>query len=133
VKKVVQVKKQGIDYETSFWANITCNESQFVEIESCVSSIRNLENELHFYFDYGEITCELSPNAKIFIHKNGTKLLLSDDKDYTDRATSVGQSFYIFWQQFLNAIANKSINLTSASSSILTTKFIEDIYAAAIE
>lgn len=126
-KKVFQ--SDGIDYDTVLDATLEMKNGKSCMLHSEVSSLQNLDNGLTLTFDTATLQCQLTPNdlMKVKTH-SGETYILNRYPQNPLYASSINESFFLFWTHFLNSMEEKKPNLTSASSSILTTDFIEKIY-----
>jgi predicted dehydrogenase len=131
LKEIEAVVFNGIDYETSFSTEIIAKESRFT-VQCNLTRVRNIAQGFKFHFEAATASFDLSPDASVFVTsvegKRIEKIKLELSSSNVPRATTINQSFYLFWTLFLQGLSKREANLTSASSSILTTKWIEEIY-----
>jgi hypothetical protein len=94
-----------------------------------ISNIRNLNNGLELHFENATVKCQLSPDSQVKITSalNKSEFQLTDLEKYPGAGT-ITHSFYLCWVEFMNALNTEESNLTSCSTSILTTNWIEQIY-----
>lgn len=127
---VKSLQRGGIDYDTTFDTLIR-NSSGTVSARCEISTLRNLENGIELDFETAAVHCQLSPSAIISVkpmNRNGNNLLLDTTDVPAIAARSVSSSFHIFWTQFFEALSANHTNMTSGTTSMLTTKWIEKIY-----
>ncbi|MBN8855509.1 MAG: hypothetical protein BGO55_27850 [Sphingobacteriales bacterium 50-39] len=123
----------GLDYDSIFDSLVETAEGE-VPVHCEISTLRNLANGLYLEFDNGLLTCDLSPDGKIFLRNktgSGIDLSLTEVASYESiqcQATRINEAFLIFWQQFILGLGRKEANLTSACTSILTSSWLEGIY-----
>jgi len=133
VKDALSLQKNGIDYDSKF-ETVLSGKDIFIEVGAGISSMRNLSNGVHFFFEHASVMCSMSPDEKPGIFdKNGKRLSLDigrieNGDNAGENARSIGAAFYFFWKDFLSAIGTKSPNMTSAVNSLLTTSWIEQVY-----
>lgn len=125
--------QDGLDYDSVFDSLITTEDTQ-IPVHCEISTLRNLANGLYLEFDNGLLTCDLSPDGKIFLRNKANSTIeysLTGERSYENvqyQATRINEAFLIFWQQFVQGLQKKEVNLTSASSSMLTSSWLEGIY-----
>jgi len=125
--------KDGLDYDTIFDSELTMENSK-VAVHCEISTLRNLSNGLYLEFEQTFLTCDLSPDGKIFLRQTekGRVEFSLDQEGLTEglpgQATTISQAFLIFWQQFVKGWQEKNPNLTSAADSLLTSCWMEGIY-----
>ena len=123
----------GLDYDTVFDSviGIAVNE---IPVHCEISTLRNLSNGLYLEFDHACVSCDLSPEGKIFIRNKKNQQVefsLFNESLHDGRplqATKVNTAFFLFWQQLLDGMLEKKANRTSAYDSILTSSWIGEIY-----
>lgn len=125
--------RDGLDYDSIFDSLIGTEDAE-IPVHCEISTLRNLANGLYLEFDNGLLTCDLSPDGKIFLRdkiSNRIEYSLTGECSYESsqyQANRINEAFLIFWQQFILGLQNKEVNLTSASSSVLTSLWLEGIY-----
>jgi len=132
VNTATYIVKKGVDYDSTVQSTLF-TPSGNVEVTTQISTLQNLNNGLALRFTNGIVQCKLSPDAVIKVsshNKNFSSFYLNNINELPDKkiATTVNSSFYIFWQYFIDGIINKEQNITSASGSVITTRWIEKIY-----
>ena len=133
VKKMHALHYNGLDYDSVFESEISTKKSR-IPVHCEISTLRNLENGLFLNFENASVSCDLSPDGKIFVHNkkmNSLDFHLFEELLFHDifrQAIKVNQAFFIFWEQFLLGLQNNAPNMTSAFSSIVTSSWIENIY-----
>jgi len=133
VTSLRSLHREGLDYDTVFETDLVTL-SENVSVYGEISTLRNLENGIHFKFENALVSCDLSPNGNILIRENEklrVNFLLKDEPEFSElssQATKINESFFIFWSQFLSGIENKRENLSSAFTSELTSAWLEAIY-----
>ena len=123
----------GLDYDTAFESVIE-TASDEIRVHCEISTLRNLRNGLYLEFDHAFVSCDLSPEGKIFLrdkkdqHLEFSLLDESREEVSSFQATKVNMAFFLFWQQLLDAVLEKKPNSTSACTSLLTSSWIGEIY-----
>ncbi len=131
VEKVKYLQKNGIDYDSSVQSCLTTPFGK-ISVASQVSTLRNLNNGLGLSFDNATVKCKLSADAIISVYSHDDRQqIFTTEKDCNifSYPKSINGSFFIFWKNFIKALDEKAQNLTSANSSLLTTEWMEKIYA----
>ena len=131
VDKVNYLERKGIDYDSSIHSYLT-TPFGIIPVTSNISTLRNLNNGLILSFDSGVIKCKLSPDATINVYSaaGNQQFFNVENVNNPSYAKSINGSFFVFWKNFLAALNERTENFTSAGSSVLTTTWIEKIYAA---
>jgi hypothetical protein len=125
--------KDGLDYDTVFDSLITTSDGE-VPVHCEITTLRNLSNGLYLDFENGLLSCDLSPDGKLFLrnrkdHKIEFSLCGESLYEGMEReATRINEAFLIFWQQFIQGMQTQQSNFTSACSSLLTSSWLEEIY-----
>lgn len=132
VNNATYIQKQRIDYDSIVQSTLV-TPSGNIEVTTQVSTLRNLDNGLTLRFANGIVQCKLSSDAIVKVSSNNKDfssfyLNAINARPNKKFASTISSSFYIFWQSFIEALNNKEQNITSASGSLLTTKWIEKIY-----
>lgn len=132
--KLLQIKslhKKGIDYDTVFSSEIKTSRG-VIHIDCEISTLQNLENILELHFENTVIKCRLSPEVYLrAVGKTKKEINFNIEPEITQNtktALTVNESFHIFWDEFISALNTSSPNITSASTSLITTSWIEQIY-----
>ena len=131
---VESVQFDGIDYETIANGSLLVDGID-VDYRAEVSTLRNLRNGITLVFDKVSVRCSMMPDASVSIHcsdMTDVNFDLVRQVGYSDceYAKSTGYACYLFWDKFLQGLRDESANITSAVSSRLTSKWMEQIYNA---
>jgi len=125
----------NIDYQVTTLAALTASDHK-VSVECEMTRLRNLRQEFDYHFDNATVSFGLAPASPLAVTgvdrsaQVTLKLEIGSAGAPRDSAFSVNQAFYLFWSMFLQGIASKETNITSASKSLLTTQWVEGIYRA---
>lgn len=131
-QKSLHVK--GLDYDSVFNSEITTPDGT-IPVSCEITTLRNLDNGLYLDFENALVSCDLSPDAAVFVRSrdNGKIELTLDDEatagEAALQARRVNEAFFVFWQQFEQGMLQQTPNRTSAYSCILTSSWIEGIYS----
>jgi hypothetical protein len=123
----------GLDYDSVFESRISAPDAE-VSVQCEISTLRNLANGLYLDFEDGLLSCDLSPDAKLFIRDrkdHSIQFSLSGESIYEGKdrqANRINEAFLIFWEQFMLGMQNRQANSTSACTGILTSSWIGEIY-----
>jgi predicted dehydrogenase len=127
---------KGLEYDAVFDSEIITADNK-LPVHCEISTLRNLANGLYLQFGNALISCDLSPDGKIFVrdqpggpaHQTCFSLSgLSSPEELSRQATAVNEAFLVFWQQFLEGMRQQKANGTSAYSSLLTSAWLGEIY-----
>ena len=123
----------GLDYDTVFDSLLSTAGGE-LPVHCEITTLRNLNNGLCLDFGNALLTCDLSPDGKIFVRNrqdNTVEFSLNSESQYEGlslQATKINHAFLIFWQQFVEGMRQQSSNETSAYSSVLTSSWLGEIY-----
>ena len=126
------LSKKGIDYDSAMDASIVAN-GRSIPVHCEISMVRNFENGLYIDFENALVFSDLSPNGDVVVkEKKEDPLSFSVmDSPYfhpLKKATKINQAFVIFWEQVKRALDAQSTNESSACNSMLTSKWMGEIY-----
>ncbi|HTL07865.1 MAG TPA: Gfo/Idh/MocA family oxidoreductase [Chitinophagaceae bacterium] len=128
--QTLQVK--GIDYDTTFSTTLFVEGAQ-VNVTAAISTLRNFSNGLTFHFENAIVKCGTSPDSQIKVYsKSGKPMMFHielSDWPGTARANSVSAAFYQFWSDFIQSVDSREANQTAAVNSLLTSVWMEQVYA----
>ena len=132
LNKLTSLSKNGIDYDSVFTSGLH-TETGGIETECRVSTLRNLDNGIKFFFDNAIAETNTSPENLIKvtgIYKTVNNFSISPYQSdlNVSGARSVAQSFAFFWERFMEGIEKKEVNITSGVKSVLITDWMEQIY-----
>lgn len=126
-KKIINDEDLNIDIHSELQFDIFDRAGLLIKCNSVVSQLTNTSNKFIFEFMNANIEFSLFDEEPIKIVKNGNYFSFIDVQIGNLPKTS-SQVFFVFWRSFLDAITSKNCNYTSAINSIMTTKFIEEVY-----
>lgn len=130
LKKLRSFHREGLDYDSVFESEISDGQNSIV-VNSEITTLRNLGNELQLQFAHALVSWDMSPQGKIKVYNEQLNYSIREEFSYDElnlRATQVNEAFLIYWQQFTNGYRNKTVNATHACRSVLTSSWIESIY-----
>jgi predicted dehydrogenase len=132
VENLKTLSNAGIDYDTLFDSTLEIGDKAMA-VHCEVSTLRNLKNGLTLFFENACVYCDLSPDGEIYVNdKAGTQKRFSVMGEqvypYKKGALKVGQAFLFFWQEAIEAFQTQVANDTSASSMVLSSKWLGEIY-----
>ena len=133
VQQLKSLQLSGLDYDTVFDSEIVGPAGK-LPVHCEISTLRNLANGLYLEFDNAMVSCDLSPGGTLFIRDPGNQRILfslsgeSEQEGCPASATAVNKAFLAFWRAFLDGLRQRRGNRTSASSAVLTSAWLEEIY-----
>jgi predicted dehydrogenase len=131
VDSVESVCVGGIDYDTIFKSQIRASDGS-IHVDAHMTTLQNLDNGIEFEFDQAIVRTNLTPDAVVSVQTpDGNSFLLArcdSGIDTEDFSSSVIGSFGCFWTSYISSLDSKKANKTSYRTSILTTKWIQEIY-----
>lgn len=100
-----------------------------IPVDFIVSNLKNYTNKCYICFNTGiEINFSLFTND-IYIGKENSEIIASVDLIHQQTIPhSPYQVMYSIWKDFIEMISTKQVNKSSLSSSLLTTKIVEELY-----
>lgn len=122
------IMARGLDYELRAEAILRPSE---VPVRILFSRLRNSLNQFEFQFENAKVLLSLEAEARpvVMAHRSGHDRRFALTPIFGEPLVDgVDKAFGRFWSLFFEAIARSAPNLTSAVSSRVTTKWIEQIY-----
>ena len=129
VENVRSLAKNKIDYDSTIKGQIQ-GKNNAIAYELFISNLRNFNNGLYMEFENCTLKCDLSVESTIAIKsKNSNRwYTIAPVGDRSNYPSSINESFKYIWEDFIAALDSGQSNRSSASGSILTTSWIEQIY-----
>ncbi len=126
-KNIIIDEDLKIDIHSELNFDVYNTSDQSIQCTSIISQLTNTSNKFIFEFDNSNIEFSLFDEEPLKVVKNGNSFLFTDSQLGNLPKTSA-QVFFFFWKSFLDGIISQDCNYTSAINSIITTKFIEEVY-----
>jgi len=129
VENVRSLAKDKIDYDSFITGQIR-RQNTSISYELSISNLRNFNNGLYMEFENCILKCDLSVEGTISIKaKNSNRWYnMAPVGNRSNYPSSINESFKYIWEDFISALDSGQSNNSSASNSILTTNWIEQIY-----
>lgn len=127
LRELKSVSKEGIDYDSIFESEIETPKGK-ADVYCEISTLRNLENGVEFYFKNASLKCQLSCNATLSLFGRESRGFSIHEIGSNKNMESVSQSFFTFWTEFMDALSTEKHNRSLGNSSLITTSWIEQIY-----
>ena len=131
VYQVKTIIDKGFDVHAEGQVVFTNLSGEFV-LDFKVSWLSEADEGLTFIFENAIITMSISEPRLLLKSLGGTVLVSLAEPDTIYPATGL-QTLWEYWRSFLAAVESKTVNHTSASTSLLTTELIEQIYARGLK
>ena len=128
VLKLSRIQNDGIDYDTAATTLIKTTVESEVLVEFKISTLRNLDNQIYFYYDNATVVTKLDIESKISILVKDQISLFEVNFERDKSAKNINESFRQLWLDFIEAFSEKKLNHSLAETSLLTTKWIEQLY-----
>jgi predicted dehydrogenase len=131
IKCAKMIAEGGFDLHTTAELLITTERKECISCQVTVSCLQDTIEGLEFVFENAVMAFSFNKESVVVrpIHGIDAYSLSTLEGNLTPHTTY--QSFYEFWSLFLAGLRAQQANYTSASQSILTTRSIEGLYAAA--
>jgi predicted dehydrogenase len=127
VGRVKSIIKNGIDYDTQFETQLETG-GDHVTVNCHISCLKNLDNGLEIIFENAVISLQPSPDAVCKVKARQGEIIYNISPSGNGSMVSATAAFIYFWQDFVSAVHTRTPNKTSSNSSLLTTKWIEQLY-----
>jgi hypothetical protein len=130
VEAVKAIVYDHLDYDVVVDSTIGCGESE-IPVRGEFSRLRNLQQGSVFHFEMATVSLCVSPQEPLRVRKLaqgqvvGYEIRSAGEDDF--KATTVNQAIFCLWSVFLRGIDIGQANAASASSSCLTTAWLEAI------
>lgn len=119
------------DYDTTILSELQRNGHR-VAVECQMTRLRNLNQGFRFFFEKAVVTAGLDVGSQLCVESNCEATTAGWKQDLPGEdvicAETINQSFQLMWSFFLKGLEEAIPNLASASTSYLTTGWVEDIY-----
>ena len=132
--EVSGIVRDGIDYQVSISSQVSLDDHPDVSVQAFLSCLENRPECCEFKFEHATVQLPGNPSSPLVVsdHRSAQTRYLLEPEAFNQStgmsAQSVNQAFVIFWDSFLQGLAEESANFTCAADSTLTTQWIEQIY-----
>ncbi|MFH1702697.1 MAG: Gfo/Idh/MocA family oxidoreductase [Nitrospirota bacterium] len=117
---------RGFDVHAEGQVALTNTSGEFV-LDFKVSWLSETGEGLTFVFDHAVINMSIA-ESRILLKSHDERVLMSLNDSNTIYPITGFQTLCQYWRSFLAAVRSETANHTSASTSLLTTELIEQIY-----
>ena len=127
------IAEAGIDFEMQCKSHLSLAGNEKLPVSVVVSRLRNLPDAFQFRFDNAVIELPPKPQFPLLIkavNPGACWYTLEPGSVRPRAATNINAAFVFFWENFLAGIRERKPNLTSAMSSVVTSRWIGQIYRA---
>jgi predicted dehydrogenase len=125
------IVRDGIDFHVECQSHLELSDGSEIPVELLLSRLRSLPDAFHFQFETGTVAYPVKPQLPVLLRSNmvgASWQTLTPNEFAATGASSINAAFGLFWQYFLDGLQNRQPGLTSACSSLLTSRWIEQIY-----
>lgn len=130
VEAVEAIVYDRLDYDLVVDSTIACGESE-IPVRGEFSRLRNLRQGSMFHFETATVSLGVSPHAPLRVQKPAQDEVIGYEiraaGEGVFKATTVNQAIFCLWSEFLRGLGVGQANAASASSSYLTTAWLEAI------
>ncbi|MGH8048186.1 MAG: Gfo/Idh/MocA family protein, partial [Chthoniobacterales bacterium] len=125
------VLDHGMDIHTEATVEVTTGEMDRVEFSFVVSNLVNTSERIILHFEHASVSFSIFGEPELSVSRHGSRagFILRDSSDLHPRTSD--QIFYAFWSEFIGGIRKGRPSSASAEGAVLTTRIVEQVYAAA--
>lgn len=127
VESVRAIVHQGMDSDAIISATLQCDHGP-VRVFGEMTRLRPLENRIELTFDRAKVRLGIGPDSPLNVIARDDEAVLHVDTQ-TGGAVTVAQAFVWLWTSFVRGLHSGEITLASASTSVLTARWVDRIYA----
>lgn len=123
----------GIDFQMQCKSHLSLAGNEKLPVSLFVSRLRNLPDAFQFYFDNAVVELPPKPQFPLLIkpvNPGACWYTLEPGSARPRAAANINAAFVFFWEHFLAGIREQKPNITSAVSSVVTSRWIGQIYRA---
>jgi UDP-N-acetyl-2-amino-2-deoxyglucuronate dehydrogenase len=125
------IVRDGIDYQVQCNSRLTISEGQEITVSVFISRLKSLPDVFQFHFENAVVALPTKPQFPLVLKSSqpdASWQAIVPDEFAAEAAHNINTAFALFWECFLNGIQNEVPNLTSACTSVITSKWVEQIY-----
>ena len=132
--KMHQVKaivRDGIDYQVECESCLRVPGNRDIHVAVFISRLKSLPDVFQFHFENATVAFPAKPQFPLLVRSRSEESgwhTLVPDEFAPNAAHNINTAFGLFWERFLKGLHESSANLTSASTSVLTSRWVEQIY-----
>jgi UDP-N-acetyl-2-amino-2-deoxyglucuronate dehydrogenase len=130
---VKSIVRAGIDFQMQCESRLTLPGNHEVPVSIFISRLKNLTDAFQFHFEHAVVDLPPKPQFPLLIKplSAGTNWhSLIPSGPVSTAAININAAFVLFWDHFLTGLREKQPNLTSAASSVITSRWIDQIYGS---
>ena len=131
--RVRAIVRDGIDYHVECESRLVLSSSREVPVSILMSRLKSLPDAFHFHFEHGTVAYPTKPQYPVQIRSRVASAAwhtVIPNDIVSNGAYSINAAFGKFWQHFLDGLRDQQHGLTSACTSLLTSRWVEQIYQA---
>ena len=129
--QVKAIVRDGIDYHVECEACLRLPENHEIPVSVFISRLKSLPDVFQFHFENATVAFPTKPQFPLLVRSRSEESgwhTLVPDEFAPKAAHNINTAFGLFWERFLRGLQESNANLTSASTSILTSRWVEQIY-----
>ncbi len=130
---VKSIVRDGIDYQMQCDSRLTVADGREIPVSVFISRLKSLPDVFHFQFENAVVDLPTKPQFPLLLKSrvsdSGWHAIVPDEFA-PEAAHNINKAFALFWERFLNGMQNETANLTSACTSVMTSRWIEQIYGS---
>jgi predicted dehydrogenase len=124
------LKESDFDIHTDALLSLSLQDGRQIECEIVVSCVRETDRRVEFIFDHASVWFDLFGPSKVHVCPKGGRVGYDITAENGSLyPASVPETMLENWRTYLDGLKSERVNTTSASQSILTTQFIEQLYS----
>ena len=129
--QVKAIVRDGIDYQVQCETRLRLPGNRDIPVSVFISRLKSLPDVFHFHFEHATVALPGKPQLPLLIKTRSTEAgwhTIVPDEFVPAAAYNINAAFVLFWERFLRGLEYAQPNLTSASTSVLTSRWVEQIY-----
>jgi predicted dehydrogenase len=132
VTEAAAVVMLGLDFDTVTRAELRLD-ARTVPVACEITRLRNVSQGFIYRFERATVHCALAPDSPLRVTASAspgaaTTFELVPERGGDSGAQSINEAFTRIWRDFIRGLDERRPNASTASASLLTTGWVEDIY-----
>lgn len=128
---VRSIVRNGIDYQMQCDSRLTMSGGREIPVSAFISRLKSLPDVFQFHFEDTVVELPTKPQFPLLLKSNKSDAgwyAMVPDEFAPVAAHNINTAFVLFWERFLAGLKTAVPNLTSAYTSVLTSRWVEQIY-----
>jgi predicted dehydrogenase len=129
--EVKAIVRDGIDYQVECESCLRAPGNRDIPVSVFISRLKSLPDVFQFHFENATVAFPTKPQFPLLVRSRSGESswhTIVPDEFAPKAAHNINTAFGLFWERFLRGLHESNSNLTSASTSVLTSRWVEQIY-----